>query len=58
MSLRAPSRWCATFRPARLIIVSNPAFQTVCVGHYAPKWYGSEVGCMIPGVFSLHLALV
>jgi hypothetical protein len=47
-----------TFRPARLIIVSNPAFQTVCVGHYAPKWYGSEVGCMIPGLFSLHLALV
>ena len=43
-----------TFRPARLIIVSNPAFQTVCVGHYAPKWYGSEVGCMIPGAFSLH----
>jgi hypothetical protein len=47
-----------TFRPARLIIVSNPAFQTVCVGHYAPQWFGSEVGCKIPGAFSLHLALV
>ncbi len=47
-----------TFRPARLIIVSDAAFQTVCVGRYAPKWYGSEVGCKVPGVFSLHLALV
>jgi hypothetical protein len=46
------------YRPARLIIVSDPAFQSVCVGHYQPKWYGAEVGCKVPGVFSLHLALV
>jgi hypothetical protein len=46
------------YRPARLIIVSDPAFQSVCVGHYQPKWYGAEVGCKVPGVFSLHIALV
>jgi hypothetical protein len=47
-----------TYRPGRLIIVSNPEFQSTCVGHYAPKWYGTEVGCMLPGLFSLRLALV
>jgi hypothetical protein len=45
------------FRPARLIIVSDPAFQSQCVGHFAPQWFGAQVGCKIPGSFSLRLAL-
>lgn len=45
------------FRPARLIIVSDPEFQSQCVGHFAPQWFGAQVGCKIPGSFSLRLAL-
>jgi hypothetical protein len=40
-----------------LIIVSDPAFQSQCVGHFAPQWFGAQVGCKIPGSFSLRLAL-
>jgi hypothetical protein len=48
-----------TYRPVRLIIVSDPSFQSVCVGGpYPPKWYGSTVGCKIPGAFSVHVALI
>ena len=32
-----------TYRPERLIVVSDQAFQSVCVhGRYQPKWYGSH----------------
>jgi hypothetical protein len=47
-----------TFRPARLIVVANADFQGVCVGRLQIKWYGTDVGCKTPAVFSLHLALV
>jgi hypothetical protein len=48
-----------TYRPERLIVVSDQAFQSVCVhGRYQPKWYGSVVGCKIPGAFNVHVAPV
>jgi hypothetical protein len=47
------------YRPVRLIIVSDPDFQSICVhGRYPPRWYGATVGCKIPGAFSIHVALV
>jgi hypothetical protein len=46
------------YRPERLIVVSDQAFQSVCVhGLYQPKWYGNTVGCKVPGVLSTHLSL-
>ncbi len=46
------------YRADRLIIVSDLAFQSVCVhGPYPMKWYGSTVGCKIPGAMSVHLTL-
>jgi hypothetical protein len=48
-----------SYRPARLIIVSDQAFQGTCVhGRYPPRWYGNTVGCKIPAAFTLHFALV
>jgi hypothetical protein len=48
-----------TYRPMRLIIVSDQAFQSTCVhGRYPPRWYGNTVGCKIPAAFSLRFALV
>ena len=39
-----------SYRPMRLIIVSDQAFQSICVhGRYPPQWYGNTVGCKIPG---------
>ena len=30
----------------------------MCVhGRYQPKWYGNTVGCKIPAVFSIRIAL-
>lgn len=47
-----------TYRPDRLIVVSNQAFQSICVhGPYPTKWYGSTVGCKVPGLFRVHVAL-
>jgi hypothetical protein len=47
-----------TYRPVRLIVVSDPAFQTICVhGIYPMKWYGSTIGCKIPGAMSVRLKL-
>jgi hypothetical protein len=47
------------YRPVRLIIVSDQAFQSTCVhGRFPPRWYGNTVGCKIPGALSVHLALV
>jgi hypothetical protein len=46
------------YKPGRLIDVSNVDFQPMCVhGRYQPKWYGNTVGCKIPAVFSIHIAL-
>ena len=46
------------YRPDRLIVVSDLAFQSLCVhGRYQPKWYGSQVGCKIPGLFRVHVSL-
>ena len=46
------------YRPDRLIVVSDPAFQSICVhGRYPPKWYGATVGCKIPGLFRVHVSL-
>ena len=43
----------------RLIVVSDPAFQSICVhGIYPMKWYGATVGCKIPGAMSVRLKLV
>lgn len=48
-----------TYKPGRLILLPDPAFQSVCVGSiYGVHWFGSKVGCKIPGVFSIHLSLV
>ena len=48
-----------SYRPMRLIIVSDQAFQSTCVhGRYPPRWYGNTVGCKIPAAFSLRFALV
>lgn len=47
-----------TYRPERLIVVANSAFQSTCVhGPYPMKWYGATVGCKVPGAFSIHLSL-
>lgn len=47
------------YKPERLIVVSDQDFQSVCVhGRYQPKWYGSVVGCKIPGAFKLRVAPV
>jgi len=47
-----------TYRPERLIVVSNVLFQSTCVhGPYPMKWYGATVGCKIPGAFSIRLSL-
>lgn len=47
------------YRAERLIVVSDAAFQSVCVhGIYPMKWYGSQVGCKIPGAMSVRLKLV
>ena len=46
------------YRPERLIVVANPAFQDVCVhGIYPMKWYGATIGCKIPGAMSVQLKL-
>lgn len=46
------------YRPGRLIVVANHAFQSVCVhGPYQVRWYGATVGCKVPAAFSVHLAL-
>jgi hypothetical protein len=46
------------YTPGRLIDVSNVDFQPMCVhGRYQPKWYGNTVGCKIPAVFSIRIAL-
>ena len=46
------------YRPVRLIVVSDPAFQSFCVhGIYPMKWYGATVGCKIPGAMSVRLKL-
>ncbi len=46
------------YKPGRLIDVSNVDFQPMCVhGRYQPKWYGNTVGCKIPAVFSIRIAL-
>jgi hypothetical protein len=46
------------YRPVRLIVVSDLAFQSICVhGRYPPRWYGNTVGCKVPGAFSIHLSL-
>ena len=48
-----------SYRPMRLINVSDQAFQPTCVhGPYQPKWYGNTVACKVPAAFSLHFALV
>lgn len=47
------------YRPERLIVVSDAAFQSICVhGVYPMRWYGSQVGCKIPGAMSVRLKLV
>jgi hypothetical protein len=44
------------YRPVRLIVVSDPEFQSVCVhGIYPVQWYGATVGCKIPGAMSVRL---
>ncbi len=46
------------YKPVRLIVVSDPAFQSICVhGIYPMKWYGSTVGCKIPGAMTVRLKL-
>jgi hypothetical protein len=46
------------YRADRLIVVSDQAFQSVCVhGPYPMKWYGSTIGCKIPGAMSVYLRL-
>jgi hypothetical protein len=46
------------YRPVRLIVVSDPAFQSFCVhGIYPMKWYGATIGCKIPGAMSVRLKL-
>jgi hypothetical protein len=46
------------YRPVRLIVVSDPAFQDFCVhGIYPMKWYGATIGCKIPGAMSVRLKL-
>jgi hypothetical protein len=48
-----------TYRPVRLIVIANPAFQDFCVhGIYPMKWYGATIGCKIPGAMSVRLKLV
>ncbi len=48
-----------TYRPVRLIVVSDPAFQSICVhGIYPMRWYGATVGCKIPGAMSVRLKLL
>ncbi len=47
-----------TYRPGRLIVVADVAFQDVCVhGVYPVKWYGATVGCKLPGALSMRLRL-
>jgi hypothetical protein len=47
-----------TYRPVRLIVIANPAFQDVCVhGIYPMKWYGATIGCKVPGAMSVQLKL-
>jgi hypothetical protein len=47
------------YRPERLIVVADAEFQSVCVhGLYSPQWYGTQVGCKIPGAMSLRLKLL
>jgi len=47
------------YRAERLIVVSDAAFQSICVhGIYPMRWYGSQVGCKIPGAMSVRLKLV
>jgi hypothetical protein len=47
-----------TYRPVRLIVIANPAFQDFCVhGIYPMKWYGATIGCKIPGAMSVRLKL-
>jgi hypothetical protein len=44
------------FRPERLIVIADPAFQDICVhGIYPMKWYGATIGCKIPGAMSVAL---
>jgi hypothetical protein len=46
------------YRPVRLIVVADPAFQDFCVhGIYPMKWYGATIGCKIPGAMSVRLKL-
>jgi hypothetical protein len=46
------------YRPVRLIVVADPAFQDFCVhGIYPMKWYGATIGCKIPGAMSVRLRL-
>jgi hypothetical protein len=47
-----------TYRPDRLIVVADQAFQSVCVhGPYPTKWYGATVGCKVPGLFRVRVSL-
>jgi hypothetical protein len=47
-----------TYRPDRLIVVADQAFQNICVhGPYPTKWYGSSVGCKVPGLFHVRVSL-
>ena len=44
------------YRPDRLIVVADAAFQSICVhGSYPMKWYGATVGCKVPGAMSVKL---
>jgi hypothetical protein len=46
------------YRPERLIVIANPAFQDVCVhGIYRMQWYGDTIGCKVPGALSVRLKL-
>jgi hypothetical protein len=47
-----------TYKPGRLILLPEKGFLDYCVhGLYGVHWFGSKVGCRIPGTLAVRLAL-
>jgi hypothetical protein len=47
------------YRPDRLILLPEPGFHEYCAGGlYGVHWFGDRVGCRIPALFKIHVALV
>jgi hypothetical protein len=45
-----------SYKPERVIVVANPAFQDVCVhGIYRMQWIGDTIGCKVPGALTVRL---